>query len=381
MIPGLPAETDRRQGPGTRGIGVKAIIEDVRIAGMRAVVPRKRHSFLSDPDPFTREEAEKLFATTGVNERRIAPDHICASDLVTCAAEGLLAQLDWGPASVDVLIFVTQDSDYTVPATACIIQKRLGLSSGAACFDVNLGCSGFVYGVWMASRLLGGSTAKRALVLCGDIPSRHLVPGDRATLPLFGDAGTACALEVTPGAKPMHVVLGTDGSGARNIWVKAGGRRNALTPGLVKRTPEETEQLFNDARLHLNGAEVFSFTLRAVPPLVREALEFANSSVEQIDHCVMHQANAFMLEHLRKKTKFPPEKFVNDMHDFGNTSSASIPLAISHQLGDSLSTGARQVLLTGFGVGWSWGAIVGEIGPIPTPKVAELPDDFAVLVP
>ena len=360
---------------------VKAVIENVRIAGMRAVVPRGRHSFMEDHSLFSAEEAEKLFATTGVYARRIAPSHICASDMAVAAAEGLLRQLDWDPRTVDVLIFVSQDADYNVPATACIMQKRLGLGTGAACFDVNLGCSGFVYGLWLAGRLLGGSNGRRALVLCGDVSSRHLVPGDRSTLPLFGDAGAAAALEAVPGTAPMHVVVGTDGAGAKNIWVKAGGRRNALTPGLVERTPEEQERLFTDARLSLNGAEVFAFTLRAVPPLVREALEFAGTSVEGLDHCVMHQANAFMLEHLRKKTKIPEEKFLVDMHDFGNTSSASIPLAISHRLGGSLATGTRRMLLAGFGVGWSWGALVGEIGPIPAPEVAELPDDFPVLQP
>ncbi|MBP2316232.1 3-oxoacyl-ACP synthase III family protein [Azospirillum soli] len=360
---------------------VKAVIEDVRIAGMRAVVPRQRHSFMEDHSLFSAEEAEKLYATTGVRERRIAPPHICASDLCVAAGEGLLRQLDWDPQTVDVLIFVSQDADYNVPATACIMQKRLGLGNGAACFDVNLGCSGFVYGLWLAGRLLGGSTGRRALVLCGDISSRHLVPGDRSTRPLFGDAGGAAALEVVPGAAPMHVVVGTDGAGAKNIWVKAGGRRNALTPGLVERTPEEQAQLFNDSRLSLNGAEVFAFTLRAVPPLVREVLEFAQTTVDALDHCVMHQANAFMLEHLRKKVKIPDEKFLTDMHDFGNTSSASIPLAISHRLGESLATGTRRMLLAGFGVGWSWGALIGDVGPIPPPEVAELPDDFSVLTP
>ncbi|WP_114861022.1 3-oxoacyl-ACP synthase III family protein [Azospirillum brasilense] len=360
---------------------MKAIIEGVRIAGFRAAVPPHRHSFLEDHSLFTAEEAEKLFATTGVYERRIAPPHICASDMCVAAAEGLLAQLGWDPASVDVLVFVSQDPDYNVPATSCVMQKRLGLATGAACFDVNLGCSGFIYGLWMAGRLLGGSTGRRAIVLCGDTSSRHLVPGDRSTLPLFGDAGGAVALEVSQGAAPIHVVVGTDGGGAKNIWVKAGGRRNSLVPGREPWPAGKQEQMFTDSRLSLNGAEVFAFTLRAVPPLIRETLEFAGVGVEDIDLCVMHQANAFMLEHLRKKTKFPPEKFLVDMHDFGNTSSASIPLAVSHRLGEALSTGTRKMLLAGFGVGWSWGAVVADVGPIPAPAVQEIPDDFPLLTP
>lgn len=357
----------------------KAVVEGVRIAGARAVVPRTRHSFLDTPEPFTAEEAVKLCASIGVEARRIAPLHVCASDLCLAAAEGLLKRLDWDPTSVDVLIFVSQDADYNAPSTACVMQRRLGLGRGAACFDVNLGCSGFIYGVWIASRLICGMSGGRALVLCGDVSSRHLVPDDRSTRPLFGDAGSAVALERDDAAAPMPIIVGTDGAGAGNILVKAGGRRVDLTPGLVPRSPEEEAALYADARLFLNGPEVFAFTLRVVPGLVREVLELAGVGVEAIDHCVMHQANAFMLEHLRKKTKFPEEKFVVAMREWGNTSSASIPLAISSALGPSLSEGRRKLLLAGFGVGWSWGALVADVGPIPPPEVEELSDDFPVL--
>jgi len=360
---------------------VESVIEGVRIAGARAVVPRGRHCFSETPNPFTAEEAAKLYALTGVYERRVAPLHIQASDLCVAAAEGLLAQLGWDPATVDALIFISQDADYNVPATACVMHKRLGLKTGAACFDVNLGCSGFVYGVWTTSQLLRGSNGRRALVLCGDMSSRHLVPDDRAARPLFGDAGSAIALERADDAAPMRAVLGTDGSGARNIIVRAGGRRRDLTPGLVSRTPEEEARLFEESRLSMDGSEIFAFTLRVVPTLVRDVLALSGLSIDDIDHCVLHQANGFMLEHLRKKIKIPADRFINDMRDFGNTSSASIPLAISHRLGPSLASGPRKLLLAGFGVGWSWGALVAEVGPIPEPTLAELPDDFPVLEP
>lgn len=358
---------------------VKAVVDGVRIAGIRAAVPVNRHSFLEDPAPFTLEEAEKLCASTGVRERRILPPNLCASDLCVAAAEGLLAQLGWDPGSIDVLVFVSQDADYNLPATACVIQKRLGLSTACAAFDVNLGCSGFVYGTWIAARLLSGIVAEpgrgRALVLCGDTSSRHLRPDDRSTLPLFGDAGAATALERSDEAGRMHVVVGTDGSGAPHIRIKAGGRRDTLVPPATPRSPEEEERLFNDARLHLNGAEVFGFTLKAVPPLVSEALSHAGTTVDGIDWCIMHQANKFMLDHLRKKTGFPAERFIVDMAEFGNTSSASIPLAISHRLGADLAENRRRMLLAGFGVGWSWGALVTDVGPIPAPTVIEVPDD------
>lgn len=358
---------------------MKAVIDGVRVAGIRAVVPRQRHSFVEEPGIFTVEEAKKVAATVGVRERRVLPRPYCASDLCLAAAEGLLAQLDWDPKSVEVLIFVSQDADYVLPATACIMQKRLGLPTSAAAFDVPLGCSGYVYGLWIASRLLGGSTARRALVLCGDNATRHLHPEDRATLPLFGDAGSATALEVDATATPIAVVLGTDGGGAPHILVKAGGKRDCLIPSGQPRSPEEEERLMRDARLTLNGAEVFAFTLRAVPSLLREAMEHAGVGIEGIDWFVLHQANKFMLDHLRKRVQIPTERFIVDMEEFGNTSSASIPLALCHRLGESLSTAPRKTLMAGFGVGWSWGAMVADIGPIPPPQVAELPEGYPVL--
>lgn len=359
---------------------VKAVVEGVRIAGVRAAVPQRRHSFLEDPAPFTIEEAEKLCASTGVRERRILPPNLCASDLCAAAATGLLDQLGWDPASIDVLVFVSQDADYNLPATACVMQKRLGLSTSAACFDVALGCSGFVYGTWIASRLLSGLVPEpgrgRALVLCGDTSSRHLRPDDRSTLPLFGDAGSATALERSDAASPMHVVVGTDGAGAPHIRIKAGGRRHTLVPPGTPRTAEEEAQLFHDARLTLNGAEVFAFTLKTVPPLVKEALALAGAGGDDVDWAVLHQANKFMLDHLRKKIAFPEERFIVDMAEFGNTSSASIPLAISHRLSEDLSAHTRKMLMAGFGVGWSWGALIADVGPIPPASVAEIPVDW-----
>jgi len=345
---------------------------------MQAAVPGPRHSFVETPEHMTPEEAQKLYASIGVHERRIAPPRLIASDLCIAAAESLLAELGWSRDSVEVLVLVTQGPDYLLPATACLIQKRLGLPNSCAAFDVNLGCSGFAYGAWIVSQLLSGSEGKRALLLCGDVSTRLLHPDDRATRPLFGDAGTATAFEKSPDAAPIHVVLGTDGGGGRHISIKAGGLRHNLVEAL-RRTPEENAALYKDAHLHLNGPEVFSFTLRAVPALMREVLEYTGLTIEQFDVFVMHQANKFILEHLRKKTGIPAEKFVIDLHDFGNTSSASIPLAICDKLAGTVAETAQRAALVGFGVGWSWGAVVTELGPMLRPRVIEVADDVETL--
>ncbi|GGP38911.1 3-oxoacyl-ACP synthase [Shewanella algicola] len=358
---------------------MKTVIKSVKIAGMQAAVPPHRHSYVETPDIFTQDEADKIYASTGIHSRRILPKHLCASDMCIAAAETLLKRLNWAPESVDVLIYASQDSDYALPATACLMQNRLGLSQGAACLDVSLGCSGFVYATWMASQMLNGSDGQRALVLCGDTSSRHLLPDDRGTLPLFGDAGVATALQFDENWSDSYAVFGTDGTGGQHIAVKAGGRRNPTMPKLEARSSEEEQKLYKESRLYLNGAAVFSFTLKVVPKLIKDSLALANIEADNLDMVVMHQANQFILEHLRKKAKIPQDKYLIDMADFGNTSSASVPLAICHKLGCFFETDTKKVMLGGFGVGWSWGAIITDIGPILAPQIIEISDDFEPL--
>jgi len=334
---------------------------------------------MEDPGIFTPEEAQKLLDGTGVHSRRILPIHLCASDMCLAAAEALLGDLGWKGSDVDILIFVSQDADYPLPATACVLQRRLGLSETAAAFDVSLGCSGFIYGAWLASTLLAASDGNRAIVLCGDTSTRHLVPGDRSTLPLFGDAGVAVAFEKKEDASPMVFDVGTDGNGASHILVKAGGRRVPTIPDTEPFSEAHRTQLFKEARLKLDGPAVFAFTLKVVPRLVQQTLEAGGVNLDEVDHFVMHQANKFILEHLRKKANIPKEKYLIDMHDFGNTSSASVPLAICHRLSEDLSLTSRKVFMAGFGVGWSWGALLTDIGPIVRPRIVQIPDNFARL--
>jgi 3-oxoacyl-[acyl-carrier-protein] synthase-3 len=292
------------------------------------------------------------------------------------ASEGLLAQLGWDPASIDVLIFVSQSADFVIPATACALQARLGLASCLA-FDVNLGCSGYVYGLWTAASLLRSLTVTgrpaRALVLAGDISTSKLLPGDRGTVPLFGDAGSATALELDPEAGPIYGLFGTDGTGADHLIVRAGGVREPLLPPETPHAPDVADKLYRDARLHLNGTEVFNFTLRRVPELISGILDTAGTTAEAIDYFVLHQANAFMLSHLRKKAKLPEEKVPVAMEGYGNTSSASIPLTIADKLASQVSGSTQRMVLMGFGVGWSWGALALDLGPMPAPMVVEYP--------
>lgn len=337
-------------------------IQGIRIAGLSSAVPEPYQTQADLARVFGEDESRKISESTGVVKRHLSEGALCTSDLCQAAAVELLPRLGWEPASVDALIFVSQTPDYVLPATSCCLHARLGLSKGCACFDVNLGCSGHVYGTWLAATIMAAGAARRALVLCGDT-GPHISPLDRSAFPLFGEAGTATALVSEPGAAPMYFDLGTDGTGAANLIVPAGGfRRRPSAEGRVQ-TEREGGNIRSDEELFMNGAEIFAFTLREVPPLVRRILAMPGWPLESVDAYVFHQANRFMLQHLARKLKLPPDRFIVDLEDYGNTSSASIPLAVTNKLRPALSERGLRLVLAGFGVGYSWGALAVDAGP------------------
>ena len=352
----------------------EAKIKGVSIRGIRACVPAQTRDLAAENLIPDEAERERLMGSIGVRSRHIARPDILTSDLCQKAADGLLDELGWARDSIDVLIMVTQSADYVIPATACALQSRLGLGSCLA-FDINLGCSGYAYGLWTAASLMqtlkvSGRPA-RALVLAGDVSTSKLLEGDRSTIPLFGDAGSATALEINPHADNMYGVFGTDGSGAAHIMVEAGGLKYPLLPPKDPHSPEKAEELYRKSRLHLNGTEVFNFTLKNVPSLVKAIFETSGTTIDDIDYVLFHQANVFMLNHLRKKSGLPEDKVPVAMETFGNTSSASIPLTIAAKLSDKFNV-PQNLVMMGFGVGWSWSAIKLTVGPILTPQIVEL---------
>jgi 3-oxoacyl-[acyl-carrier-protein] synthase-3 len=348
-----------------------AQLSGVAIRGLRACVPETSRTLAEDNIFEDDSDRERLQKSIGVQSRHVVPPEVCTSDLCQRAAENLLIDLAWERNSIDVLILVTQTSDFVLPATACVLQHRLGLGSCLA-FDINLGCSGYAYGLWTAASLLKSlqiyGRPARALVLAGDTSTSLLMPGDRGTVPLFGDAGSATALEADISSPIWTGTFGTDGSGSKHIIVEAGAFRKPLIPTVVPLEKSSQAAMFKSARLHLNGLEVFNFTLKYVPPLIEKLLRSANANVETIDHFILHQANQMMLKHLAKKSGLPESKTPISMERFGNTSSASIPLTIADQLGDSLRL-PRELVVVGFGVGWSWSAIKLTTGPMPRPQV------------
>lgn len=345
-------------------------IKNIEIKGVSACVPKKAESN-RDIDLLTADVAEKLIATIGVENRRIVDDKTTTSDLCLKAAEILIKDLGWQKDSIDYLIFVSQTPDYQLPATACILQEKLGISQECMAFDISAGCSGWVYGLTVLSSLLSNKVSK-GLLLVGDTSSKICSTKDKSTYPLFGDAGTSTALESSDNIKStIHSHLATDGSGAEAIIVEEGGARNKFksTSFTIKKHEEGIER--NGLQLALDGMNVFSFGINKAPESIEKLLLHTNIEKDSIDQFIFHQANLFMNEKIRKKLKLPIEKAPYSLKDYGNTSSASIPLTMVTQLKDQLTTSSLKIMACGFGVGLSWGSVIFNTNAIICPDLIE----------
>ena len=321
---------------------------------MAAAVPGEPISVREFARPFDPAGVSKMMTTVGLDMLHRAPPGQTAGDLCERAAEHLLDRLGWERESVEGLVFVTQTPDHFLPATACILHGRLGLPVSAFAFDVGMGCSGYVYGLWLASQFAANGSARRVLLLAGDTISHLLSPGDQSVAMLFGDAGSATAIEFDPDAPPMHFALGTDGSGARDLMVPAGGFRSRVAADAFERCGEPGAQRA-PADLYMDGLAVFNFTLKRIPELVNSVLESAEWPRESVDAYLFHQANAFILDKIARKLKLPPERVPSNIGRFGNTSVASIPLLLCDRLALELTRPEpRRVVAAGFGVGLSW---------------------------
>lgn len=339
-------------------IGREALTRGARIAGLVSCVPRRTLDNAGFAAAFGEKAVDDVVKLIGVQSRRQVEPGVTTRDLCRAAGARLLEQLGWAPDSVDAILFVSQTPDYRLPATACALQAELGASPACIAFDVNLGCSGYPYGLWLAMSMVQGGAARRVLLAVGDTISRIVDPQDRATALLFGDAGTVTAIEAGGEGDLAHFILGTDGRGAHNLIVPQGGFRDPVPGGDARLDGRKLDALYMD------GGEIFNFTLRAVPPLVARTFEFADAPMEAHDAFLFHQANLFMLKHLAKKAKLAPEKTPTNIDRFGNTSSASIPLLMTTELAARLSAGPARLAMFGFGVGYSWASASLAAGPL-----------------
>jgi len=301
-------------------------VDNVSILGMACAVP-KHTSTISNP---------KFSSTTGVYERRLVDD-ICTSDLCEAAANQLISDMSINRNEIDILVFISQTSDYKLPITSTILQYKLNLSQSCMCFDVPLGCSGYVYGLSIISSLINTGKIKKGLLLVGDTISKEVDKDDQSTEPLFGDAGSATILEYDDSSNSMLFDLGSDGSGYESIIIRGGGSRDRLSSN----------------RLALSGVDVFNFGIRKIPKVVDDFLFNFKLDKNDIDLFVFHQANKFMNDRIYKKLNIPEHKTISSLYRFGNTSSATIPLTIVTEKG--LIEKNNKLVLCGFGVGLSWG--------------------------
>jgi 3-oxoacyl-[acyl-carrier-protein] synthase-3 len=305
---------------------------------------------------------DKIQGKTGIIERHIAAEGECASDLAEAAARKIFANGACSPGEIDYLLLCTQSPDHFLPTTACLLQHRLDLPTRAGALDFNLGCSGFVYGLGLAQGLIQTGQASKVLLITAETYSKFIHPGDRSVRTLFGDAAAATLLCATParGKFRSSYVWGTDGNGGDNLIVPAGGLRRPCSAETAREGCDESGNWRSADNLFMNGAEIFNFTLRAIPECVGELMARSGKRLEDIDLFVFHQANRYMLDHLRRKLKIPQERFYFWLEACGNTVSSTIPIALKHAVAERRLKAGQTVVVVGFGVGYSWGATLLE---------------------
>lgn len=304
---------------------------------------------------FPEWSVEKISAKTGVMNRHVAGSKQFVSDMTAAAARKLFEESPHLVEEISYVILCTQSPDFFLPTTACLVQDSLGLPTNIGAIDVNQGCSGYVYSIGLAKALIENGQAKKVLVLTGDTYTKLLNSGDKSVRTIFGDAATATVVGSRPGEQDSirGITYGTDGSGAGNLIVPRGGLRGA--EAVFPRSSSSARGLEpGQFDLYMDGPAIFNFTLSVVPEMVENILKESGLDFEDIDLFVVHQANAFMLEHLRQKIGIPPEKFPMYLSDTGNTVSSTIPIALHEAERDGRLTRGMRVMVMGFGVGLSW---------------------------
>lgn len=309
-------------------------------------------------EEFPEWTVDKIADKIGVKVRHIAGDDETALEMAVKAAEHLFCENnEIQREDIDFVLFCTQSPDFFLPTSACIIQERLGLGTNTGAIDFNLGCSGYIYGLSLAKGLIAGGIAKNILLLTAETYSKYLHPKDKGNRTIFGDAATATVISIHGFAEIGEFALGTDGRGAENLIVRNGASRNKSISNQVdfdrNKNPVSPDFLF------MNGSEIFSFTQRNVPKIVKATIQKNNLRSEDIDLYVFHQANAYMLDFLRKKMNISSENYLVCMEETGNTVSNSIPLALTYAQKEDRLQG--NILLCGFGVGYSWGGCIIKI--------------------
>ncbi len=345
---------------------------NISVKCISAAVPIKTVDNFAEHTWVSEEEKTKTIKLTGIKQYRKADSFICTSDLCQKAAEILLERLHIEPESVDAVLFVSQTPDYRLPSTACVLQDKLRISQKAIAFDINLGCSGFVYGLYTACCFIQGGGLKRVLLLCGDTQTKFSCPGDKSVAFILGDAGTATLIEYQKGVPDINFLLMSDGSRFDRLIVPGGGYRNPSSAETLEMSRQPDGGMRSLEHVYMDGMEIFNFSVTDVVKTIQVFMDSINIDPSQIDFLVLHQANKFMTDKIARKLRFPSEKVLYSLQIYGNTSCASIPLTIVHNFQKIKEDRVRRCILAGFGVGLSWGVVDIAFDSVLCPPVAEL---------
>ncbi|MES2560300.1 MAG: ketoacyl-ACP synthase III [Bacteroidota bacterium] len=300
---------------------------------------------------FPDHDFSKFEQKIGIRNRYIAGDSETALDLAVKSCEKLFKEHD--KSEIDYVLYCTQSPEYFLPTTACILQHKLGLRKNIGAFDFNLGCSGYTYGVSLAKSLINSNQAKHVLLVTAETYSKYLHPKDKSNRAIFGDAASSTIISYSEEENIGNFLFGTDGSGFDKLIVRNGAARYDFNPA-EEELVYGSDNVYSNNHLYMNGPEIFNFTNQVIPGFTNEILTANNLEKGDIDQFIFHQANAFMLNTIRKTAGIEASKFFIDLMDGGNTVSCTIPIALKKYLDKRASTHKEKIVIVGFGVGLSW---------------------------
>lgn len=328
--------------------------DGVGVTALAAAVPNNVIDNLKYTQYFPENQVKEVVEKVGIYERRFADEKTCSSDLCYAAAEKLIADNGIDRSEIDLLIFISQTGDYRMPATSVLLQDRLGLPNSTIAFDINLGCSAFIYGLTVAFSMIKNTGLRKALILDGETRSKVYSPKDRRSAFLFGDGGVAALVERDAKFGTSFFSLNSDGSRGDLIKINAGGYRMPSSTETVKeKVVDEYGNIRSEEQGYMNGGDVFNFVIREIPKDMKNLIAFSGQDIQSMDYYVFHQANNFINSYLAKKLKLDSTKIPSTIAKYGNTSSVSVPLTIVDQLKDNM-TGEKKLFLSAFGVGMTW---------------------------
>ena len=326
-------------------------INGIEISAISSCVPKSMLDLSSLSNQFGKKEINKIIKTTGIKSIRVSEKGVTTSDLCFMSSKKIMLDCNIRPEEIDGLIFVSQTADYKMPQTSHILQNRLGLKKETICFDLPVGCNGYIYGLFQASLLIQSGACNKILVMCGDTTTKIINDHDRSLKMVFGDGGSSTLIK--KGSDDISFIIYSDGSKFKDLIVKSGGSRFPASSSDNEIIMDEDGNCRTNLDLYMNGMAIFNFAITCVPKLIEEILDYNKWKKEDVDLFALHQANKFMIDYLRKKTKVNFNKMPVVVDGFGNTGSATIPILLTETLNNKNKT---KVVLCGFGVGLSWGA-------------------------